>query len=137
MFVVIKRNYVINRKNYSLPETIYVIKLCDFDFACIPGYVDNIKVTEKWTRDMNITIKENCYYDIHYFFNTLIHNGFFPEILNPKIVPEEVGNFIGRVIPSKYRRDPFVNKKGRLIKDIQYVTPLYILENDEFFAEFR
>lgn len=133
----VARNYIVNRKLYILPETNYSVKLCDFDFACIPGYVDNIKVTEKWTRDMNITIKENCYYDIHYFFNTLIHNGFFPEILNPKIVPIEVGEFINRVVPPKYRKEPFVNKKGRLIKDIQYVTPLYVLENDDFFIEFR
>ena len=132
-----KRKYIINNNIYNLPKTTYVLKLCDFDFACIPGYVNNIKVTEKWTHDMNITVKENKYYDIHYFFNTLIHNGFFPQIMNPKFTSIEIIEFINRVVPLKYRKEPFVNKKGRLIKDIQYLTPLHILENDEFFAEFR
>lgn len=134
----VKRSYHINNKVYILPETIYVIKLCDFDFACIPGYVNNIKVTEKWTKNMNITINQNRYYDIHYFFNTLIHNGFFPEILNNKIVYKEVGDFIDRIIPNNYKNNlSFVNQKGRLMKDIEYTTPLIILENDIFFKEFR
>jgi hypothetical protein len=52
---------------------------------------------------MNITSKQNRYYDVHYFFCTLIYKGFLPELMTEQSVPIEVKNFINWVIPKKYR----------------------------------
>lgn len=130
-------SYTICGMTYAVPHIGYQIKLWDFDFACIPGIVDNIKVTEEWTREINITVKKNQYYDIHYFFNTLVKDGFFPEILNKTKVDPHVGEFINRVLPEHFRKKPTANAKGRLMVDNEYLTPQRILENDPFFEVFR
>ena len=31
-----------------------------------------MKVESKWTKKINVTPEQNRYYDIHYFFNTII-----------------------------------------------------------------
>ena len=130
--------YVVVRSSYRVPNIGYHIKLWDFDFACIPGVVDNIKVETKWTKKINVTPEQNRYYDIHYFFNTLIRKGFFPQILNDDIVPQEVKEFISRVVPKKYRADePYVHEKGRILVNNEYTTPDYLLKNDPYFEEFR
>lgn len=130
--------YVIVRSSYRVPNIGYHIKLWDFDFACIPGIVDNIKVESKWTKKINVTPEQNRYYDIHYFFNTLIRKGFFPQILTDDIVPLEVKQFIDRVVPKKYRADePYVHEKGRILVNVEYTTPDYLLKNDPYFEEFR
>jgi hypothetical protein len=130
--------YVVVRSVYRVPNIGYHVKLWDFDFACIPGIVDNIKVESKWTKKINVTPEQNRYYDIHYFFNTLIRKGFFPQILTDEIVPLEVKQFIDRVVPKKYRADePYVHEKGRILVNVEYTTPDYLLKNDPYFEEFR
>ena len=130
--------YVVVRTAYRVPNIGYHIKLWDFDFACIPGIVDNIKVESKWTKKINVTPEQNRYYDIHYFFNTLIRKGFFPQILNDDIVPKEVKEFIDRVVPKKYRADEkYVHEKGRILTNIEYTTPDNLLKYDPYFEEFR
>lgn len=129
-------SYKICGKNYVIPNIGYHIKLWDFDFSCIKGVVDNAKVNETWTKEINITSKKNRYYDIHYFFNTLIR--FVPELLNDREhVPSEVVDFIMRIVPQKYRAGQYVAKKGRILVDDEYTTPQRILENDEFMGVFR
>lgn len=145
--------YIVAGIPYKLPNIRYQIALWDFDFSCIAGIVDNIKVTEQWTTQIGITSKENKYYDVHYFFNTLIQ--FIPEIVkysdnsrcnikrenikNTEIKQtlETVRDFIYRIIPEQYRGGSRVNKKGRLLVDDEFITPREILENDPFFAEFK
>jgi hypothetical protein len=130
--------YLIVGTKYKVPNVGYHIKLWDFDFSCIPGIVDNIKVESKWTKKINITPEQNRYYDIHYFFNTLIRKGFFPQILTDSCVPTEVKQFIDRVIPKKYRdSDEFIHEKGRILINDEYITPDELLKKDIFFEEFR
>jgi serine/threonine protein kinase len=130
--------YLVVGAKYKVPNIGYQIKLWDFDFACIPGIVDNIKVSSKWTKKINITPEQNRYYDVHYFFNTLIRKGFFPQILTDSIVPKEVKDFIDRVVPKKYRDNPdYVHEKGRILINDEYTTPDELLKKDIFFAEFR
>ena len=62
--------YKINGQKYIVPNIGFQIKLWDFDFACIPGVVDNSKVNDDWTDAINIKPEKNRYYDVHYF---LIH----------------------------------------------------------------
>jgi len=130
--------YLVVGNKYKVPNIGYHIKLWDFDFACIPGIVDNIKVESKWTKKINVTPEQNRYYDIHYFFNTLIRKGFFPQILTDSNIPLELKQFIDRILPYKYRADPlFVHDKGRILINDEYLTPEQILKNDPYFEEFR
>ena len=135
-----KFKYTVAGYIFRVPNIGYHIKLWDFDFACIPGVVDNLKVNEneEWNKSMNVTPIENKYYDIHYFFNTLYQDGFFPDFFKSDCVPLEIKNFVKRVIPQKYRCGKNIHPKGyRLLVNEEYVTPLDILLNDKLFNEFK
>ena len=87
------------------------IKIWDFDFACIPGIVDNSKVSSNWAKkQINVRPRKNRYYDMHYFFNTLRSKGFFPHFYS-EYVPKEVVEFVHRIIPSEYREGKYVTEK--------------------------
>ena len=132
-------NYIVCGKRFRTPNIGYILKLCDFDFASITGKqnIVNQKVETKWAKKHGITSKRNLYYDIYYFFNSLIHKGFVPQIMKDSNVPEELIDFIERVIPTKYRTTEYCNAHGRLIKDIEYMSPQGIIFIDKFFKEFR
>lgn len=128
--------YRICGKTYHIRDIGYKLKLCDFDFACIKGVIENIKTSEEWTKQFNITSEPNRYYDVHYFFNTLLR--FLPAIINDeKHIPDEVRAFIFRVVPEKYQKGVCVSEKGRILINDEYTTPQKLLENDEFFSVFR
>lgn len=130
--------YKVSNKEYILPAIGYNIYLWDFDFACIPGIVDNSKVYQEWTNKINIKPVKNRYYDIHYFFCTLIYKGFLPELIEDPIVPKEVKKFIEWIVPSEYRPghpSNKVNKRCRSQVDDELYKPIDILDN-EFFSPF-
>ena len=114
--------YKVNKKEYLLPAIGYCTYIWDFDFACIPDVVENSKVYQQWTNDMNITSKQNRYYDVHYFFCTLIYKGFLPELMTDLSVPIEVKDFINWVIPKKYR--PNTQSCAELVKKMLMDTNL-------------
>lgn len=132
-------SYKVARCDYKVTNIGYQIKLWDFDFACIPGIVDNMKVEADWTRDINVTPEQNRYYDVHYFFNTLIKKGFCPEIMTSEKVPQEVKDFINRVVPKKFQKTgtEYVAKKGRILINEEYLTANDILKYDPYFEEYR
>lgn len=130
--------YKVANKEFVLPAIGYNIYLWDFDFACIPGIVDNSKVYQEWTNKINIKPEKNRYYDIHYFFCTLIYKGFLPEIIQDPIVPVEVKEFIEWVVPPEYRPghpSNKVNKRCRLQTNDELYKPIDILKN-KFFSTF-
>lgn len=129
--------YRINRQNYIVPNIGFQIKLWDFDFACIPGIVDNSKVEAEWTDKINIKPERNRYYDVHYFLNTLSRKGFFPEFWTSSDIPTRVKSFVKRVIPEKYRSGPNVSERGRLLCEDEYLTPEEIIREDSFFQPMR
>ena len=129
--------YKINNMTYIVPNIWFQIKLWDFDFACIPGIVDNSKVDAEWTDKINICPEQNRYYDIHYFFNTLIRKGFLPELLTDTVVPAKVKEFINRIIPEKYQTGKLVSERGRILVKDEYLIPDEILKNDPFFKVMR
>jgi hypothetical protein len=129
--------YKVVRKNYVIPNIGYIIKLWDFDFACIPGLVDNNKVSSDWTKAINVTPEQNRYYDMHYFFNTLIKKGFFPQFMKDDIIPKEAKDFINRIVPDKYKEGRYVHKRGRILINDEYLTPDEVLKKDPFFEDFR
>jgi serine/threonine protein kinase len=132
-----KFKYTINGKNYIIPNIGLQIKLWDFDFACIPGLVENDKVSAKWTSKINVNPEKNRYYDIHYFFNTLMRKGFFPQFLTEKEIPKKVKDFAYRIIPEKFRKGDNIAERGRLLVNKEYTTPDKILKTDPFFDKMR
>ncbi len=129
--------YEINGKIYIVPNIGFQIKMWDFDFATIPGLVDNAKVETKWTDRINVKPEQNRYYDMHYFFNTLTKKGFFSNYNDPGAVPTEVKNFINRVVPKKFQSGKLVDTRGRLLVNEEYITPEEVLRTDIFFNKLR
>jgi hypothetical protein len=131
--------YNIDGYSFRVPNIGYLIKLWDFDFSCIPGVVENAKVDSEWTKKINITPVKNRYYDMHYFFNTLINKGFVPEIMESEKISTEIKEFINRVVPSKLRNsdNKLVSSKGRILINREYTIPLKVLQKDPFFKCFR
>ena len=132
-----KYKYVINSQIYIVPNIGFQLKLWDFDFACIPGIVDNSKVDSEWTNKINITPQQNRYYDVHYFFNTFTRKGFFPEFWTEKEIPDKVKEFVRRVVPEKYVSGKNVSEKGRILINDEFLTADEILKNDIFFKIMR
>jgi hypothetical protein len=133
----LKFRYVINGHEYYVPNIGVQIKLWDFDFACIPGIVENSKVSADWTDKINIKPEQNKYYDVHYFFNTLTRKGFFNEFWKLSEVPQEVKDFVRRVVPVKYTEGKYVSERGRILHNKEYVSADILLENDPFFEKMR
>lgn len=129
--------YNINHVKYIIPKINIEIKIWDFDFACIPGLVENLKVDAEWTSKINIKPEQNQYYDIHYFFNTLTMKGFFPKFFESDKIPTKIKEFVQRVIPTKFKTGKGVTDRGRLLVDMEYTTPDKILKTDPLFEKFR
>jgi serine/threonine protein kinase len=129
--------YVINGHEYYIPDIGVQIKLWDFDFACIPGLIENLKVSSEWTDKINIKPEQNKYYDVHYFFNTFTRKGFFNEFWTVPEIPQEVKDFVRRVVPIKYSEGKYVSERGRILHNKEYVTPEILLTQDVFFSKMR
>ena len=129
--------YKINNQTYVVPNIGFQIKLWDFDFACIPGIVDNSKVKADWTKKINISPEQNRYYDIHYFLNTLTRKGFFPEFWTADEIPDKVKEFVKRVVPEKFQSGKLVSDRGRILVNDEYLNPDELLKNDPFFKVMR
>ena len=135
--------YKINDHVYVVPNVGFQIKIWDFDFACIPGIVDNAKVSAEWTSKINVNPERNQYYDIHYFFNTFYRKGFFPEFFTSDLIPIKVKEFVRRVVPQEYMesstddKNPKVHERGRLLVNDEYTTPNILLQTDPFFEKMR
>lgn len=129
--------YNINTKQYIIPNTGIQIKLWDFDFACIKNIIHNSKVESEWAKKSNITSNKNRYYDIHYFFNTLIKKGFVPQILTCDTVPIEIKEFINRILPKNFRYGKYVTERGRILINTEYITPEQIIMSDPLFEQFK
>lgn len=132
-----KYKYIINNQTYIVPNVGFQLKLWDFDFACIPGIIDNSKVEAEWTTKINIKPTKNRYYDVHYFFNTLTKKGFFPEFWTEPCIPQSVKDFVNRVVPDKFKDGDLVSERGRILIDEEYLTPDEILKNDTFFKSYH
>lgn len=129
--------YRVQKMYFSVPEIGMQIKIWDFDFACIPGIVDNSKVSSNWARkQINVRPRKNRYYDMHFFFNTLRSDKFFPHFYSD-YVPKEVVDFVHRIIPPDYREGKFVTESGRITINTEFTTPFDVLCKDPFFKKFR
>jgi hypothetical protein len=129
--------YKVSSSEYYVPNIGYQIKFWDFDFACIPGVVDNAKVSSEWTKQINVIPEKNRYYDMHYFFNTFIKKGFFSQFMEEDIVAQEAKDFVNRIVPKKFQEGKYVHKRGRILIKDEYILPDDVLKKDPFFAQFR
>ena len=130
-------HYKINNKEYYVPNIGIQIKIWDFDFACIPGIVENSKVAADWTSKINVKPVRNQYYDIHYFFNTMTKKGFFPEFWDAKEIHYKVKQFVKRIIPDELISGDNVTERGRTLLNKEYTTPSKLLLEDPFFDKMR
>jgi len=132
--------YTVNKNKYAIQNIGYQIKLWDFDFACIPGIIDNAKVSAEWTTRINVNPERNQYYDIHFFFNTFIKDAFFPQFMDPKIkcIPQEARDFVNRIVPPILQKGKYVTERGRLLlRNYEFTTPNQILMKDPFFEDLK
>jgi serine/threonine protein kinase len=129
--------YDVNNKKYGIPNIGLQVKIWDFDFAAIPGVVDNLKVTATWTDKINVKPEMNRYYDIHYFFSTLTRKGFFPQFWTEPEIPDKIRDFVKRIMPKKYIKGKYVTDRGRILINDEYTTPAKIMLNDPLFNKFR
>ena len=132
-----KFQYKINGQVYIVPNIGFQVKLWDFDFACISGLIDNSKVEAEWTSKINIEPIKNRYYDVHYFFNTLTKNGFFPQFWTEPEIPQKIKEFVLRIIPEKFRKGDLVSDRGRILSNEEYLTPDEIIKTDKLFKTLR
>jgi hypothetical protein len=142
-----KNNYFLYKLNtnntmyeFLVPNIGIQIKLWDFDFACIPGVVNNSKVSADWTDKINVKPEQHRYYDLHYFFNTLTKKGFFPEFWDSPEIHHSVKKFVRDIVPEKYANpgdEQLVTDRGRILTNDEYTTPFKILTEHEFFDKMR
>lgn len=129
--------YNIGNTKFIIPNIGIQIKIWDFDFACIDGVIDNNKVNSDWTKKINISKKENKYYDMHYLFNTLISKRFFPDFYTGG-APQQIIDFVHRIIPEDLRNgSEHINKKGRILINTEYTTPYKVIMEDPLFDKYR
>ncbi len=111
--------YTVCNDRYIVGNIGYIIKLCDFDNAHIPNIIEN---------DNKKNIVNNRYYDLQYFFCSLIAQDCCPEILTSPYVSIQIKDFIKRIIPDKYREWP---------TNDEYLIPNDILTSDPLFRDLR
>lgn len=122
---------------FTIPNDNIQTKIWDFDFACIGGLIENNKVNSRWTKRLNITRDRNMYYDMHYFFSTLSSKRFFKHFRDGG-APPEIVEFVDRIVPEHLSiGSPNVNRKGRLLYDIEYTTPYRVIMTDPLFKKYR
>lgn len=124
--------YTFDNIKYNIPDVGISIYLWDFDFWCIQGIIENKKVNSEWANDLGINNTPNQYYDIHFFFNTLIKKNFCPGILN--IEHHIITDFIHTIIPHKYQKNN--SKSGRLLSNDEFITPTFLIKNHNLFKQF-
>ena len=127
--------YKLDKYTFKVPNIGIDLKISDFDFSCIDGEVDNIKINSKYVKKAKISKTSNKYYDLHFFFNFLINPSICPDLLDQNYSSNEIIQFINNILPKKLRKS-YENNKCRLIYNIEYKIPLNILTENEFFNEF-
>ena len=126
-------SYRICKNTYKLPNIGYQIKIDDFSWANINNIAKNTKLDLPWVKAIPITKTQNRYYDMHYFFNTLIT--FIPGFMQDPCIHDETKKFISDILPTKF--DNLTTRRGRLIPDGEYLLPVDVIETNDFFKEFK
>ena len=86
---------------------------------------------------MNISNRQNRYYDICFFMVSLQKPGFLQQFRECKEVPHKVFEFFDSIIPPELMNSQLINERGRLLCDLEYTTPTEILVTHPFFNKLR
>ena len=62
---------------------------------------------------------------------------FFSNFWKEDVVPTKIKEFVNRVVPDKYKKGKLVSERGRLLDNVEYLTPDYIIKNDALFKVMR
>lgn len=127
--------YTLDNYTFKVPNIGIELNISDFDFSCIDGEVDNIKMNSTYVKKAKISKTKNRYYDLHFFFNFLINASISSELLDEKYSSDEIISFINYILPEKLRKS-YKNNKCRLIYNIEYKIPFDILKEYPYFKEF-
>ena len=136
------KEYELNGSTYKFPRCLVQIKLWDFSFVSIKDLIENDKVNAEWSSKIGINNSQNRYHDMHYFFSTLARPGFL-KYFN-QIMPAEILEFVNRIIPEEFRYydfdgkyNPNITRRGRLLVNSEYTTPLNVLKTDPLFQKYK
>lgn len=129
--------YQLDNITFYVPNIGYQIKLWDFDFACISGIAENSKVNSEWTNKINISNRQNKYYDICFFMVSLQKPGFLENFRDCGKVPQKIIDFFDSIVPPELLNSDIINERGRLLCDLEYTSPVEILLTHPFFNKFR
>jgi len=132
--------YRMDNVKFNIPNIGIQIKIWDFDFSSIDGIIENNKVNSDWAkRKISISKRRNQYYDMHFFFNTLICEKFFPQFYHGG-VPPEIISFIHRMVPEPCRSvhaNNYIRKGGRILFKKEITTPYKVIMEDKLFSKYR
>lgn len=116
------KHYVINYKNFNLPNTFFELKICNF-------YNSKIGQKEDSTQ----------YYDIHYFTQSLIN---YCKLHN-KTLSGGIGKFVGEILPDKYKTNTIdlnktigLDESLYLHNEVNIITPILLLTKNNFLTQF-
>lgn len=122
--------YKIGSVKFDVPNGNFDIKITDYDYATTNDYIQNISIGKP---------KQNDYYDVHYFFNSL----YLWEQDNKKKFPQEIKAFIKRIVPDSVMvkdSDLFDGLDESIIEYNNFAShdtlPSMILRKNNFFDDF-
>ena len=108
--------YLFNNKEYYLPKNKLNIKIGNFNHSKIPGYYDN-------SSKIPFNNKNNNYFDLHYFLNTLLDN------IDISPCDDKTKQFIDKIIPEKYRNK---TNNNYIETNDELFTPAQLIDDDYF-----
>lgn len=121
----------INNLKFIIPyaEYNYQIFLSNFDYASIDNVLDEQKQIELEKYTYDFCSKGQKYTDIYYFLSTLKCKGHY---VNDIKIPQEIEEFIDRVVPKEYD----ITTTSKIKNFYEYTTPLKVLMTDPLFAKY-
>lgn len=122
--------YNLNGHKYTVPNIGIRLRVWDYDFSIIDGKILNEKVMSNYLAYIGVRHTQNRYYDLHTFINTLLTDNNFD-------LDKDTNDFVNYAIPKKYQGEKSTYIEDcRLLPDIEYTTPLQLLEHP-YFNDFR
>lgn len=118
-----------NKKFWKIPTNVPLVKIADFDYACIPKKCENPKVGTTFSKTFGCTRAFNKIYDVHLFLNSIYS---YRKNCNSNII-----NWLQEQLPINTRGIENIDVKyGRLKNPNNYKkiisTPEQLLKNKLF-----
>ena len=118
---------------WKISKNIPISKIADFDYACIPGQVQNPKIGTKHSKSFGCDNEKNKIYDLHIFLNSLYH---YKNKLDPEIVLWIENNIPKELLGTDNKYIKYGRLKNPKCWQKKIKEPIELLK-DEFFSEFK